>query len=90
MPYPHGALVGCQTAIARQIAEQAGDYVLELKDNQHLLHEAVEDYFTVARQADFRHLRHDYVEEIDKGHGRLETRRYWICEDLSTLPTPER
>ncbi len=28
----------------------------------------------------------DYHEEVDKGHGRLEIRRHWIVEDLSTLP----
>lgn len=22
--------------------------------------------------------------------GRLETRRYWVCDDLNTLPNPER
>lgn len=33
---------------------------------------------------------YDYAEEIDKEHGRLETRRHWICEDLTTLPKPER
>lgn len=82
--------MGCQTAIAKQIVDQAGDYVLGLKDNQPLLHEAVADYFTLARSDPFKHIPHDYAEEIDKGHGRLEARRYWICEDLSTLPHPER
>lgn len=82
--------MGCQTGIAKQIIEQQGDYVLGLKDNQPLLHEAVEDYFTLARKINFKHIPHDYVEEIDKDHGRLEVRRYWICEDTNTLPNPER
>lgn len=82
--------MGCQTAIAQQIIEQQGDYVLGLKDNQPSLHEAVADYFTVARRHDFKGIAHDYAEEIDNEHGRLETRRYWICDDLSTLPNPER
>jgi predicted transposase YbfD/YdcC len=82
--------MGCQTAIAKQIIDQRGDYVLGLKDNQPLLHESVEDYFTLARSNNFKHVRHDYIEEIDKEHGRLEVRRYWICEDLNTLPNPER
>ena len=63
--------------------------MLGLKDNQPTLHEAVDDYFTVARHHDFTGIAHDYAEEISD-HGRLETRRYWICEDLSTLPNPER
>lgn len=82
--------MGCQTAIAKQIVDQKGDYVLGLKDNQLLLHEAVDDYFSLARRDHFKHVKYDYAEEIDKGHGRLETRRYWICEDLRTLPHPER
>jgi predicted transposase YbfD/YdcC len=82
--------MGCQTAIAKQIIDQQGNYVLGLKDNQPLLHEAVEDYFTLARRDHFKHSKYDYIEEIDKGHGRLETRRYWVCEDLCTLPHPER
>jgi predicted transposase YbfD/YdcC len=80
--------MGCQTAIAKQIVGQSGDYVLGLKENQPLLHEAVEDYFTAARNANFKHIQYDYTEETDKGHGRLETRRHWICEDLRTLPDP--
>jgi predicted transposase YbfD/YdcC len=82
--------MGCQTAIARQIVDQQGDYVLGLKDNQPLLHEAVDDYFTLAKSNNFKGIRHDYTEETDKEHGRLEIRRYWICEDLNTLPNPER
>lgn len=38
--------MGCQRAIAEQIMNQDGDYVLGLKGNQGTLHEAVEDYFT--------------------------------------------
>jgi predicted transposase YbfD/YdcC len=82
--------MGCQTAIAKQIIDQRGDYVRGLKDNQPLLHESVEDYFTLARSNNFKHVRHDFIEEIDKEHGRLEVRRYWVCEDLNTLPNPER
>jgi predicted transposase YbfD/YdcC len=75
--------MGCQREIAQQIVEQNGNYVLGLKGNQGLLHEAVEDYFNVAYDADFKNIAHDYVET---GHGRHEVRKYWIIEDLSTLP----
>lgn len=78
--------MGCQRAIAEQIVDQEGDYVLGLKGNQGTLHEAVEDFFTTADSNDFEGVEHDYSEELDKDHGRLETRRYWISEDLRTLP----
>jgi len=78
--------MGCQRAIAEQIIDQEGDYVLGLKGNQGTLHEAVEDFFTIAESHQFTGVAHDYVEEIDKDHGRFEIRRYWITEDLRTLP----
>jgi predicted transposase YbfD/YdcC len=78
--------MGCQRAIAQQIKEQQGDYVLGLKGNQSNLHEAVDDYFTTAQQHAFKSVPHAYTEEIDKDHGRLEIRRYWISEDLSSVP----
>jgi len=91
----HGCIVtidamGCQREIAEQIVNQGADYVLGLKGNQSSLHEAVEDYFTTAQAAGFKQVKHSYLEEIDKGHGRLETRRYWITEDLCTLSQTER
>ncbi len=78
--------MGCQRDIAEKIIDQGADYVLGLKGNQGLLHEAVEDYFTTAQAAGFRQVKHDYLEEVDSEHGRLEIRRYWITEDLCTLP----
>jgi predicted transposase YbfD/YdcC len=78
--------MGCQRAIAEQIRAQGGDYVLGLKGNQSTLQESVEDFFATAVAGDFAAVAHDFHEEIDKDHGRLEVRRYWITEDLRTLP----
>ena len=82
--------MGCQKAIAEQIVSQGGDYVLGLKSNQSALYEAVEDFFSVAQANDFAGVNYDFLEEVDKGHGRLEIRRYWITEDLRTLPNTEQ
>jgi hypothetical protein len=38
------------------IIDQHGDYVLDLKGNQELLHEAIQDYFQTAMDADFHQL----------------------------------
>jgi predicted transposase YbfD/YdcC len=81
--------MGCQRAIAEQIIDQGGDYVLGLKGNQGVLHEAVEDFFTMAQTHHFTGVAHDFMEEVDKDHGRLEIRRYWITEELRTLPNTE-
>lgn len=82
--------MGCQTKIAEQIIDQGGDYVLGLKGNQSTLHEEVEDFFETARAGEFAAVEHDYMEETDKDHGRLEVRRYWITEELGTLSETER
>ena len=78
--------MGCQRTIAKQIIKQEGDYVFGLKGNQSQLHEAVEDFFTTARHNDFGQVVYDYYEEIEKDHGRLDIRRYWISDELITLP----
>ena len=77
--------MGCRTKIAAQIVDQGGDYVLGLKGNQSTLHEEVDEFFTTATEGDFADVVHDYTEETDKDHGRLEVRRYWITEALGTL-----
>lgn len=82
--------MGCQRKIAQQIQKQKGDYVMGLKGNQSSLQEAVADYFAIATANQFRSVPHAYTKETDKDHGRLDVRRYWITEDLSTLPKPEQ
>ena len=77
--------MGCQTAIAEQIVEQQGDYVLALKGNQGSLHEDVEQLFHHARQQQFRGIEYDYYETQEKGHGRIEIRRYWVMGNTEHL-----
>jgi len=79
--------MGCQKSIAAQIVDQEAEYVLGLKGNQGILHEEVEDFFSVAKAEHFKAVDYEYIEETDKDHGRLETRRYWITEELSSLST---
>ncbi len=81
--------MGCQHAITEQIIDQGGDYVLGLKANQETLHEAVVDFFNIAQANQFAGVGYDYMEEVDKDHGRFEIRRYYITEELCTLPDPQ-
>jgi predicted transposase YbfD/YdcC len=76
---------GCQTAIARTIREQGGDYVLALKGNQGTAHDAVETYFAEAQATDFRGISHGHRRTVEKGHGRVEIRRYWTVTDPDLL-----
>ena len=77
--------MGCQTAIAAQIVEQQGDYVLALKGNQGNLFEDVVQLFDHARQHLFRGIEHECYETQDQAHGRKEIRRYWVMGQTEHL-----
>ena len=66
---------GCQTAIAAQVIECQGNYLLTVKDNQPQLAEAIEDYFQIGEQHAWANLQPPHCETLDKGAwaGRLET-----------------
>ncbi len=63
--------MGCQQKIAQQIVSQGGDYVLGSKGNQGTTLEAVETHFSTIPETNL-----SQFESVDKGHGRIETRRY--------------
>jgi len=77
--------MGCQRAIAQTIVEQGADYVLALKGNQPTLEQAVERFFVTGPEAEVHCLQSDYHEQVEQGHGRVETRCAWISAEL----TPE-
>lgn len=77
--------IGCQKEIVKQIVEQQADYLISLKGNQGMLRQAVADYFSWAEKKKFRELEVDYCEMVEKGHGRIETRRCWATEDIDWL-----
>jgi len=78
--------MGCQKAIAEKIVERGGDYVLALKGNQSKLAEAVEEMFTDADAADYAGWPMDFHETTERGHGRVETRRYWTLTSMEKIP----
>lgn len=67
--------MGCQTAIAAQIIERKGDYLLNAKDNQPKLAEAIEEFIRIGEEYAWKNLKPSQFETLDKGHGRVETRR---------------
>lgn len=77
--------MGTQRAIAAQIIEQKGDYVLALKKNQGSLYENVEDSFRLAQQEQFRDVAVHFEESVEKAHGRREMRKHWIIDDVEQL-----
>ncbi len=83
--------MGTQKNIASCIVEQQANYVLALKGNHSTLHEDVADYFNyLDKQKDTSALIADSYEDIDKGHGRLETRHCQIVQNIDWLEGKEQ
>jgi predicted transposase YbfD/YdcC len=73
--------IGAQKAIAAQIIDGEGDYLLALKGNQESLHQAVIDYIDERLEGELEGAQEHVT--VEKGHGREETRTYL------QLPAPE-
>jgi predicted transposase YbfD/YdcC len=86
--------MGCQKKIAREIIEADADYVLALKGNHETAHEEVASFLDheIARHTapapprmagtPVPTITFASLETADKGHGRLEIRRYHQSTDL--------
>ena len=72
--------LNCQRAIAQQIVDQGGNYVLALKGNQGTLHDDVSTYLDdpacEATAAD---------RTVDADHGRIETRTATVSTNIAWL-----
>jgi predicted transposase YbfD/YdcC len=77
--------LNCQRAIAQQIIDQGGDYVLALKGNQGTLHDDVslflDDPACKATATD---------QTVDGEHGRIETRTATVSTDIDWLQGDHR
>jgi len=78
--------MGTQTAIAAQIVEGGGDYVLALKGNQESLHQGVIDYVDQQVNTDFAGIGARRHVTKEQGHGREETRLYLQMPAPQDLP----
>ena len=76
---------GCQTAIAAKIVEKGCDYALAVKNNQPALAQAIEGLFNGAHEKQWEGVPHTFAEWVEKDHGRIETRRCWVVDDLDCL-----
>lgn len=77
--------MGTQKDIAEKIRGKKADYVLALKGNHPLLCEEVTKYFEFEISENFEGVKYDYFETVEKGHGRIEKRKYWITENIEWL-----
>jgi predicted transposase YbfD/YdcC len=77
--------MGCQKNIAKKIVDGQGDYYLAVKENQPQLHQKVKRLLDEAILEHFAGVKHDYFEQTDGGHGRIETRRAWVTSEVKWL-----
>lgn len=70
--------LNCQKNLAQEISEADAEYVLALQGNNGTLHAEVQRFLDDATTRCFRDVPHQFVETVEKDHGRTETRRYWI------------
>ena len=77
--------MGCQKEIAAEIIGKDADYVLSLKGNQGNIHQDLEQLFDWAIKNDGKNMPHQRYQTIEKGHGRIEIRRYWLMNSVEEL-----
>lgn len=74
--------MGTQKEIAEEIRKKEADYVMALKGNQGLLHDDVKAYW---EDPQLPETEYQSFETVDKGHGRMEIRRYRISDQIEWL-----
>ena len=74
--------MNCQKDTAAAIIQAKGDYVLGLKGNQTLFHEEVKGYFDEKVREELRKKPGCYFKTVEKEHGGVAVREYYITEDI--------
>lgn len=77
--------MGCQKAIAAKIVARECDYALRVKNNQPSLAAAMKGFFDTAEPAGYPGVAHTQARWVEKDHGRIETRRRVVTDDLRCL-----
>ena len=70
-----------QRTTAETITAKGGDYVLALKGNQKTLNEDVQSYLAEPDNAETML----HFNDMDKGHGRIDSREATVCHDVNRL-----
>ena len=77
--------IGTQREIAGKILEKKAHYVLAVKDNQPLLHAKVKGLLDDAILDGFKGMSYGHDQQTCSGHGRIETRRVWVTDEVQWL-----
>lgn len=82
--------MGCQKKIAEKIISKNADYILALKGNQGNLHDEIIDFFEKTKQPEFKKYIYQTDTQIEKDHGRIETRQCSTITNLGWLLEPSQ
>jgi len=82
--------MGTQKAIAKQIIEKEGDYILALKGNQGTLNNDVRLFLEHELSKKQSTAIKDVYEDSNRGHGRIETRRCVVSDAITWLEQKEQ
>lgn len=85
--------IGCQRSLVGKVQAAEADYVLCVKENQPTLHrkvkalmdEAILEEPSGVTSASSVGPRDGYFKEVDGDHGRIETRRVWVSDQVNWL-----
>ena len=81
--------IGTQEEIVNKIVDKKGHYVLPVKDNQKELRKQIksqfESYNNLYGNSEIYH-----EKTIEKDHGRIEEREYFLCYDISKIKDKEK
>lgn len=82
--------MGTQKEVAKKIIEKNGDYILAVKGNHGTLQEDVELFFEGMEEMKEPNDQFDYYKTLDKDHGRIESREYWVTTDIDWFDGKEK
>ena len=81
--------MSCQKKTVKKIISKHCDYVICLKGNQETLHENVKLYFETALAQPQLYDIMKSKTKTEKGHGRIETRQYFLSTEISNFISAE-
>jgi predicted transposase YbfD/YdcC len=80
-----GDAMNTQKAIARQIVQGGGDYLLAVKGNHRALEGSLTKHLDEMILEKFAGVEHVYHETTEGGHGRIDTRKVWATDRIDWL-----
>ena len=82
-------LIRTQEKIAKKIVKKKGHYVLPVKKNHKGLYKDVKSYFDKVNNLK-GHKEIRYKRTIEKDHGRIEVREYYLSHKVTTITDKEK